>query len=50
MDTGDFGAEAQSVNQWEHMQFAPRETILVGPVVVESDNNPKDFDLEFGVE
>jgi hypothetical protein len=46
--TGDFGVEAPSVNQWVRMQFAPREKILVAPVVVESGSNPKDFDLEFG--
>jgi hypothetical protein len=46
--TGDFGVEALSVNQWVRMQFAPREKILVVPVVVESGSNPKDFDLESG--
>ena len=50
MDTGDFGAEALSVDQWDRMQSTPRGNILVGLVVVESDSNPKDFDLEFGVE
>jgi hypothetical protein len=46
--TGDFGVEALSVNQWVHMQFSPRETILVAPVVVKLGDNPKDFDFEFG--
>jgi len=45
--TGDFGVEAPSVDQWV-MQCAPREKILVVPVVVESGSNPKDFDLESG--
>jgi hypothetical protein len=45
---GDFGVEAPSVDQWVRMQFAPREKILVVPVVVELGSNPKDFDLESG--
>ena len=48
MDTGDFGVEALSVDQWDRMQFSPREKILVAPVVVELGSNPKDCDLEFG--
>ena len=47
MDTGDFGAEALSVDQWDHMQSAPKGKTLAGSVVAEYDSNPKDCDLEF---
>jgi hypothetical protein len=46
VDTGDFRAEALSVDQWDCMQSIPRGKILIGLAVAETDSNPKDFDLE----